>query len=466
MYDGYQVLTFDNKYKNSDLYCLSNELVSREGTGNYDRERTKYNIEFIPMINSNLTTTVYKKLKDNNIQYNENKKDLNLLNGVVVTSGQEFFKSLGMKFKDTNRTYLSGVNMDKPVQCCDINSERDIPESVLDYFEYSHNFLSKLVGKDNVIYSAIHFDEDTPHMHFYFMPVVDKVYRKIFETDDDGNRVLKEHIDKKGNIKFVPILKKDEHGKNVYKVEEGKFLNSDQFWKDKGGKNSFAIIQDKYNEFITSKGFNLSRGEIGAHKQHKTKLEYEIENLEIKKDRLLDDINFKDIDKRTKENIDNVDSEEILNPIKKSIIGYKDTDIENLKSYSKDLKIQNEIKDNTILRNKLKIESLEQEINTLKNYNTIKEKNKIIKNQKEIINKKDEEINFWKEKYIKFKNYSLNLFQKFANAIEILSENKPLKLSILPEVYLEKVNKIIDKFTHKYDYEAKRTRNRDDDYVR
>ena len=34
------------------------------------------------------------------------------------------------------------------------------------------------------------------------------------------------------------------------------------------------------------------------------------------------------------------------------------------------------------------------------------------------------------------------------------------------EIYLEKVNKIIDKFTHKNDYETKRTRNRDDDYVR
>lgn len=466
MYDGYQVLTFDNKYKISDLYCLSKELVSREGTGNYDMERTKFNIEFTPMINSNLTTTVYKKLKDNNIQYNENKKDLNLLNGVVVTSGQEFFKSLGMKFKNTDRTYLSGVNMDKPVQRCDINYESDIPESVIEYFEDSHNFLSELVGKDNVVYSAVHFDEDTPHMHFYFMPVVDKVYRKVFETDEDGNRILKEHIDKKGNIKFIPTLKKDEFGKNIYKIEEGKFLNSDQFWKDKGGKNSFAIIQDKYNDYINSRGFNLSRGEVGAHKQHKTKLEYDIENLEIKKERLTEYINFNEIDKKTKEKIKNIDNEEVLNPIKRNFIGYKDEDIDTLKSYSKDLKIQNEIKDNTILKNNLKIYTLEQEISTLKSANTIKEKNKIIKNQKEIINEKDKEIKYWRDKYHKFFDYACKIFQKFANAIEILTENKTLKYFINPDIYLEKVNNIIDRFTHKNDYETKRTRNRDDDYVR
>ena len=31
-----------------------------------------------------------------------------MLNGIIFTSGNEFFQSLGMKFKDSGRTYQTG----------------------------------------------------------------------------------------------------------------------------------------------------------------------------------------------------------------------------------------------------------------------------------------------------------------------------------------------------------------------
>ena len=40
MYDGYQVLRFENNYKSKDLYLIGNEMNNRVGTGNYDKERT------------------------------------------------------------------------------------------------------------------------------------------------------------------------------------------------------------------------------------------------------------------------------------------------------------------------------------------------------------------------------------------------------------------------------------------
>ena len=43
MYDGNQVLRFENKYKASDLGGLGIELTERKGTGNYDKERTRFN---------------------------------------------------------------------------------------------------------------------------------------------------------------------------------------------------------------------------------------------------------------------------------------------------------------------------------------------------------------------------------------------------------------------------------------
>lgn len=239
MYDGNQVLRFESKYKASDLGGLGVELVMRKGTGNYDKDRTIFNYSYIPLSKPTLQEQVYSKLKENKIYYNDG-KNTNLLNGAIVTSGKEFFQSLGMKFKDSGRTHQVGKDKGKTILVPDIKSKEDIPEKVMGFFNESYNFLEQLVGKDNVVYAEIHFDEDTPHLHFYFMPIVNVVKRKVFETDKDGNLIYREGIDKKGNKKMYPVQKKDENGKNIFKTEEGKFLNCDQFWKTLGGKTSYA----------------------------------------------------------------------------------------------------------------------------------------------------------------------------------------------------------------------------------
>ena len=254
MFDGYQVLTISNKIKSSDIGGLSKELTERKGTGNYDKERTKFNVEFVPLCSSDLASSTYKTLKNNHVEFNKNNKKINLLNGCVVTSGQEFFKSLGMKFEDTGEVHTEGKHIGEPIQKVVIKNEDDIPEKVMEYFRSSNKFLSELVGKENVVYSAIHFDENTPHLQFYFTPVVHEVKRKVFETDKDGHQILKPYITKDGSEKMIPIQKKDENGKNIYEIEYGNFLNSDQFWKSKGFKTSYAQIQDDYNKFITKKG--------------------------------------------------------------------------------------------------------------------------------------------------------------------------------------------------------------------
>ena len=324
MYDGNQVLRFESKYKASDLGGLGVELVMRKGTGNYDKDRTIFNYSYIPLSKPTLQEQVYSKLKENKIYYNDG-KNTNLLNGAIVTSGKEFFQSLGMKFKDSGRTHQVGKDKGKTILVPDIKSKEDIPEKVMGFFNESYNFLEQLVGKDNVVYAEIHFDEDTPHLHFYFMPIVNVVKRKVFETDKDGNLIYREGIDKKGNKKMYPVQKKDENGKNIFKTEEGKFLNCDQFWKTLGGKTSYAKIQDDYNKFITEKGYNLYRGNIGDNKHHKTKAEKEIEDLneqisemkiEFEKNKRLNEIEL-----QTTKEMSEIDSNEILNPTKRKIGG-------------------------------------------------------------------------------------------------------------------------------------------------
>ena len=204
---------------------------------------------------------------------------------------------------------------------------------------------------------------------------------------------------------MIPIQKKDENGKNVYEIEYGNFLNSDQFWKEKGFKTSYAKIQDDYNKFINEKGFNLDRGEVGANKHHLTKAEKQLKNLqeqnkllelELSKNKALNNSELKYMHK-----ISDVDTNPLLNPEKGKIIGYKEKDIINLSNYPKEITKDNLNKDKIIEQNEIKLESkqkqidkLNTEIKKLKSGKTIKEKDKIIENQKLIIKEKDETINF------------------------------------------------------------------------
>lgn len=405
MFAGKQVLTITNKIKSSDIGGLGKELTDRIGTGNYDTNRTKFNIEYVPLCSTNLASSTYKTLYNNKVEFNKNNKKINLLNGCVITSGQEYFKALGMKFEETGRIHLTGDHKGEPINKVVINDKNDIPKKVLDYFEYSHQFLCDLVGKENVVYSAVHFDEDTPHMHFYFTPVVNQVHRKVFETDENGHQLLKSYVGKDGKEKLIPIQKKDENGKNMYTIEYGKFLNSDQFWKDRGFKTSFAKIQDDYNKYINDKGFNLDRGQIGANKHHQTKAEKYLDELRAETKLIKMEYNKnKDLNKvelKYKDKISNVDTNPLLNPEKGRIIGYKEKDIINLSNYSKEVTKDNLSKDKTIEQNEInlkykqkQIDKLNNEIRNLKSGKTLQEKDKIIENQKLIIEEKDETINY------------------------------------------------------------------------
>jgi len=397
MYDGNQVLRFESKYKSKDLGGLGVELTQRKGTGNYDKDRTEFNYSFVPLTKPTLQEQVYSKLKENKIYYNDG-KNTNLLNGAIVTSGKEFFQSLGMKFKASDRIHQVGKDKGKPIYVPDIKSDDDIPEKVKEFFKDSYDFLEELVGKDNIVYAEIHYDEDTPHMHFYFMPIVDEVRRKVFETDSNGNIIYREGIDKKGNKKMYPVQKKDENGKNIFKVEKGNFLNCDQFWKALGGKASYAKIQDDYNKYITEKGYKLFRGNIGDNKHHLTKAQKEIEDLneQIEEMKIEFERNKKlnDIELETSKEISEIDSKEILNPVKRKVIGYKDEDIDNLIEYSKKIQKQNSsdknlIKQKNVLIDELtyKVKNLQSENTKLKDGRAIKERDTKIYEQQETISK-------------------------------------------------------------------------------
>ena len=434
MHDGNQVLRFENKFKASDLGGLGVELTERKGTGNYDKERTQFNFSFAPLEKSTLKEQVYSNINKNKIYYNDS-KNVNLLNGAVVTSGKEFFQTLGMNFKPSGRKIEYGKNKGEDILIPDIKDEKDILEKVKNFFKDSYDFLEDLVGKENIVYAEVHYDEDTPHMHFYFIPVVNEVKRKVFETDSKGNLVKHEVTGKDGIKKLLPIQKKDENGKNMFTTEKGKFVNCDQFWKEKGGKASYAKIQDDYNKYINDKGYNLFRGNIGDNVYHKTKAQKEIEDmnnqieemkLEFERNKKLNQIELETINQ-----IKDLDDNEVLNPQKNKISLYKGKDVDNLIDYSNQIKKQNILntkdikeKDYTIETMTKKIETLSLENTKLKDGRGIKERDELIEKQKQIIKEKNsiiESLENQVEKLMKhlkeFKEKMYSLCDKFCRAL-------------------------------------------------
>ena len=88
-----------------------------------------------------------------------------------------------MNFKASGRKIEFGKNKGEDILIPDIKDEKDIPEKVKTFFKDSYDFLEDLVGKENIVYAEVHYDEDTPHMHFYFIPVVNEVKKKYLKME-------------------------------------------------------------------------------------------------------------------------------------------------------------------------------------------------------------------------------------------------------------------------------------------
>ncbi|MGN0974344.1 MAG: plasmid recombination protein [Bacilli bacterium] len=445
MYDGKQVVRVANQYKKADLYNIGVEMTDRKGTGNYDIKRTEFNYEYVPLTQNNLYQEVKKNLKDRNIEY-LNKPSTNLLNGVTFTSGPEFFQSLGMKFIDSGRTYHTGDKKGQSVMIPNIKSKEDIPNAVSFFFDCCMEFLKDYVGEENIVLAQVHYDEDTPHLQAYFVPVVDKVKRKCYVKDDNGNVIKEEVIKKDGTTSIVPKLLRDSNGKIIYEEVNGKFLNCDQFWKQKGGASSFHQMQNDFNKFITEKGFNLYRGDIGANKESQTKLDYdiaekkaELEELNKEKENTLKIIENSKSGLKNLENIKN-DNNELLNPVKRKLGGFKEDDVFKIIEYTKGLEHKIVILSTDNCNKDLMIDKLTNENKTFKNNNELIKRNELIKEQKSTIKEQKQEIGrlnelvdilnnnieSLKSKFEKEVNKWKNLLKKMCKAIDkVLGRDKP-----------------------------------------
>ena len=472
MYDGKQVVRIENQYKKADLYNIGIEMTNRKGTGNYDKERTQFNVEYVSLTQNNLYQEVKHNLKNRNIEY-LNKPSTNLLNGVTFTSGPEFFQALGMEFIDSGRTYHTGDKKGQTVMIPNIKSKEDIPNTVSFFFDCCMEFLKDYVGEENIILSQIHYDEDTPHLQAYFVPVVDKVKRKCYVKDKNGKVVKEEIIKKDGTTSIVPKLLRDDKGKIIYEEIEGKFLNCDQFWKDRGGKLSFHQMQNDFNKFITEKGFNLYRGEIGANKENQTKLDYDIAEKKAELEELNQEKeNTLKILENSKNGLINLEKEmdkDLLNPVKRKLGGFKEDDVSKIIEYTKNLEHKVVILSTDNDNKDLIIDKLTKENKTFKNNSELIKRNEIVKEQKSTIKEQKQEISRLKGlvdilnnnieslkiKLEKEVDKWKNLFKKMCKAIDkVLGRDEPKE-------YLEDYEDIANAINYGY-YNDDNNKDKDD----
>lgn len=98
------------------------------------------------------------------------------------------------------------------------------------YFKECYKFVSKYqnLGVENIISAVVHLDEETPHMHLVFIPVVDG-------------------LNKQG--------------------EKCRKVSAKEFWK---GKTSYKNLQNSFYKYVSERGFTLQRGKENTDRVHLT----------------------------------------------------------------------------------------------------------------------------------------------------------------------------------------------------
>jgi hypothetical protein len=309
----------------------------------------------------------FDKIKEKYDLKGQIRSNSNIMCEMVFTSDQKFFDKIG--YEESKR-----------------------------YFEESYKFICeyKNLGEQNIISAVVHMDEDTPHMHLLFIPV-------IHTTDKQGNKIDK-------------VCCRD-------------------FWK---GKNSYRDLQNSYFKHISEKGFKLERGELVevTNREHYSVQEYKkITNFENTKELL------KSIKLELPETPDIKDFKKIMlnrdEKIKNEIIKPKDDLIKKL--YNENISLHKELSRQTTIIDKA--EKFEKEQKYLLNYNTeLKVKCRNL------------ELDFSnKEKELKYKyeheTYKIDYqYQKIINKLE--NENNYLKKVI--EKFKITVQKFISWVCHKF----------------
>lgn len=180
----------NEKYKRENLKGIyrHNERKNK----NYSNKNINQELSYLNYSLKDCKHSYEKKFELIREKYNlkgQIKSVSNIVCEYIITSDKEFFNSIGAE--ETKR-----------------------------YFEIAYKFVCdyKSLGEQYILSAKVHMDEETPHMHLVFIPVV--------HTQD-----------KKGN--------------DIDKIA------CSEFWKE---KDSYRQLQDAFYNYIKANNFNLERG--------------------------------------------------------------------------------------------------------------------------------------------------------------------------------------------------------------
>lgn len=353
----------NTKYKRENLQGIyrHNERKNKNySNGNIDKEKS--------YLNYSLKSPKYRYDKEFDMmkeKYNlkgQIKTVSNIVCEYIITSDKQFFEKIGEE--ETKR-----------------------------YFETAYKFVAeyKNLGEQYIMSAKVHMDEESPHMHLIFLPVVHS---------------------------------KDKKGNDIDK------LACSEFWKE---KDSYRRLQDAFHQYMTSHNFELKRGiqkeETG--REHINLTEYkEITNFEKTKEILnniklelpnipdIADININRLSKKRDEKI----LEKIIKP--------------------KDELINELYEDKLLLHQKLSKQS--KMVEKAEKYE--KEREKIIADNEKLHNQVEQIKSEFKEK-------EFNIEWKYKSKIKSL-EKENIKLNKIIDKFYETIDKFIHWICKKFDMGA------------
>lgn len=228
---------------------------------NIDPALTKFNIVY-KSLGEKTPFGAFNQMRDALGVESEIRKNTQIVQEVLITSGRDFFESLDFQF----------------------GTEPN--ELVRQFFEEAYAWVLREFGfngtDENILTACVHLDEPggDPHLQVVFVPLVTEWKEKVYERDETGEI--------KRNSHGSPIQARDEKGKLVYLQREDldhPRINKDAFWKQRGGRTSYTKMQDRFQEEIGA-AWELGRGQVGSTATHKSQYQWHEEQrvAELKKE--------------------------------------------------------------------------------------------------------------------------------------------------------------------------------------
>lgn len=178
-----------------------------------------YSIIRVEKVKSGVNTTgIQKHVQRENKNYNNQDIDFekthlnyDLINKENINYRKKIEEKIEENYNGKRKIRKDAVkHIDGIITSDDKFFENKSHEEINNFFENTKEFLEKEYGKENLLYATVHFDEKVPHMHFGFVPIT-----------DDGRLSAKDML---------------------------------------GNKKAMTEFQDRFNNFVNERGFDMERG--------------------------------------------------------------------------------------------------------------------------------------------------------------------------------------------------------------